>query len=202
MHRFYFPLSVALMASGSALAHTEPAHFHGALLSDAAFYSQEGEAGIPETPVEQMTRAQLQNEYQRLEGERPSIGGPIALTSVGGGLLLVGLGVGVEGILAFLYFGDSTAAYAAVGYMLLGLSAVMMITGAVLLTVGLVKLFTRIGARRAYTQRMDDINARLESYDRDDAPLAPPPPDELPPPPLPPGAWLFDVQPSHVVATF
>src|SRR3954454_10742262 len=97
MNRFFFGFSVALMFAAPAWAHTEPKHFRGALLEDAVFYAQDNGPGGPgDRPVEQMTREELQAEYQRLDQERPSIGGPIALTAVGGGLLIIGLGVLLE----------------------------------------------------------------------------------------------------------
>lgn len=209
MNRFFFALSAALMISGPAFARSEPAHFKGALLNgdtpvrltNAAVYFQEG--GPVETPIEQLTREQLQAEYQRLEAERPGLGGAIALTAVGGGLLVIGFVVLVYDALFYLYIGGGSSVITLAAYVFLVFSAAMIITGGVLLTVGLVKLFQRISERRAYSQRIDDINARLESLDRTGAPPAPPPPNLPPPPPPPPGAQLFfDVQPTAVLATF
>ncbi|MBL8955685.1 MAG: hypothetical protein JNK82_33230 [Myxococcaceae bacterium] len=199
MKRFNIVALVVVGLSAPAFAHITPQHFRGALLGSTGVYFQADGPGL-ETPVEQLTREQLQNEYQRLDREKPGIGGPIALLSVGGGLLIFSFAFFAVAVAGYLYSGASSV-IAVTAYVLLAFSAALGITGAVLLTVGLVKLFTRIGQRRAYSQRMDDINARLDSLDRSGAP-PPPPPDAAPLPPPPPGAGFFDVKPSLVVATF
>ncbi len=206
LNRFFF-LFLVVGLSAPAFARALPEHFRGVLSSDtpvrlqrAAVYFQEDGPGFAEVPVEQLSREQLQIEYQRLDREKPGIGGPIALTSVGGGLLFFGVVFFAYAVAGYLFVGAMTE-LVIVAYVLLAFSAALGITGAVLLTVGLVKLFTRIGQRRAYSQRMDDINARLESLDRSGAP-PPPPPDVMPPPPPPPGAGFFDVRPQLVLATF
>ncbi|MBK7861880.1 MAG: hypothetical protein IPJ65_25345 [Archangiaceae bacterium] len=206
MHRFSWLSCLALLVCLPALAHTEPTHFGGALRSDgpvrlqrAAVFFQAGEPGF-DVPVESMNRVQLQAEYDRLDRERPGLGGPIALSAVGGGLVLVSFLFALEGLAAFGYY-DA----AAMGYALLGLATVAVIVGAVLLTVGLVKLFTRLGPRKEYGQRMDDVRARIDTLDQGGAqqPPPPPPPDDLPPPaPPPPGAQRFDLPPGYLVATF
>jgi len=209
LNRYFFLLAAVLFVSAPALARVVPEHFAGALTSDtpvrlqrAAVYFQEGGPGFADVPVEQLSREQLQLEYQRLDREKPSIGGPIALTAVGGGLLFFGIIFFIYAVAGYLYAGFASE-LVVVAYVLLAFSAALSITGAVLLTVGLVKMFTRIGQRRAYSQRMDDINARLESLDRSGSPPPPPPPaDSLPPPPPPPGAGFFDVKPNLVLATF
>lgn len=208
MNRFFYGLSAALLLSAPATASTHAAHFEGALLKSetplrlqrAAVYFQEGGPGAFGVPVEQMTREQLQIEYQRLDVEKPGLGGPIALLAVGGGLLFVCLPFLYLAVVAFAEGGATSVIL--LGYIFLVFGAALAITGGVLLTVGLVKLFQRIGERRAYAQRMEDINARLESLDRTGAPPPPPPPSSMPPPP-PPGAELFhDVEPGLVLATF
>ena len=207
MNRFFYGVSAALLLSAPAIASTHAEHFQGALLSSetplrlqhAAVYFQEGGPSAFNVPVEQMTREQLQIEYQRLDVEKPGLGGPIALLAVGGGLLFVCIPFLYLAVLAFAEGGTSVLL---LGYIFLVFGAALAITGGVLLTVGLVKLFQRIGERRAYAQRMEDINARLESLDRTGAPPPPPPPSSMPPPP-PPGAELFhDVEPGLVLATF
>ena len=195
------------MLATPAFAGTEAAHFRGALLQAdtplrlqrAAVYFQEGPPGA-ELPVEQMTREQLQLEYTRLDHEKPGLGGSIAITAVGGALLVASipfLYIAVFGLL-----NGVSSGYILAAYIFLVFGAALAITGGVLLAVGLVKLFQRIGERRAYTQRMEDINARLESLDRTGSPPPPPlPPTELPPP-TPPGAGFIDVRPDLVLATF
>ena len=221
MNRFFLVVAVALMVSSTAVAGTQAAHFRGALLDadtpvrlqKASVYFQADapppppppeatEApppGSAETPVEQMTREQLQAEYQRLEREQPSLGGPIALTAVGGALCILSLPFLYSALVAF---GASSTAVVTAGFVFLAFAAALGITGAVLLPIGLVRMFRAIGERRTASQRMDDINARLESLDQTGAPPPPPPPTDIPPPPPPPGAGFFDVKPQYVVATF
>jgi hypothetical protein len=175
-------LATALLFSLSSI---EPSHFAGALTADVA-----------DLPVEQLTREQLQSEYQRLEKARPSIGNPIALASVGGGLAIVAAVVLWADFIVYLNTAFGTSTLALAGYVLLVFGAALAVGGGVLFAVGLVKLFQRMGARRAFQQRMDDINARLESLDR----ANPPPQPELPP--VVPGANFFAVPPSYVLATF
>ncbi len=187
----------------AALLTAAPAsHFEGALLSEVPRFTVHLAEGAPtgmETPVEQLTREQLQAEYTRLAQEKPGIGAPIALTSVGGGLLILSLPLLYVALIGILSGGNSTLVLG--GYIFLVFGSAIAVTGGVLLAVGLVKLFQRIGERRAYTQRMEDINARLESLDRTGSPPPPPPPAELPPP-TPPGAGFIDVRPDIVLATF
>jgi hypothetical protein len=189
----FHALCAALLAAAPA------SHFEGALLSDVPRFTArlaEGQLTGTETPVEQLTREQLQAEYTRLAQEKPGLGAPIALTSVGGGLLILSAPLLWVALIGIIGGGNSSIVLG--GYILLIFGSAIAVTGGVLLAVGLVKLFQRIGERRAYTQRMEDINARLESLDRTGAP---PPPAELPPP-TPPGAGFIDVRPDLVVATF
>jgi hypothetical protein len=202
--RFFLATSVALIVSGSAFAGTEPGHFRGALVSGEAPQLRRVSLEDNQMPVEQMSHRQLQLEYQRLDNERPSLGGAIAMTAVGGGLLLFGGAFLLDALGTFLYFGGSTVIYAAAAYILLVFGAALAITGVILLPIGLVKLFGRVAERRVYSQRMDDISARMETLDRSGGPdMPPPPPTDLPPaPPPPPGAWQFGASPTQVVATF
>ena len=210
MNGIFFALTAGLMA------HLEPAHFAGALRFDepvrlqqaAAYFEESGGLGLAaqdlsELPVEQLSREQLQAEYTRLEKARPSLGSPIALTAIGGGLLIAALVVLYIDAVLYFVSGFGTAAFQLAGYILLIFAAALAVTGGVLLAVGLVKLFQRLGQRRAVQQREDDINSRLESLDGAAPPAAVPPPGNAPPPPPPPpGAGFFDVRPTYVLASF
>lgn len=167
MNRWFVVLS-ALLLSAPALAHRS-------LLLTAE-----------DAPVEPMTRGQLELEVQRLEATKPSLGAPIALTAVGGGLLLGGGGVALGGLADLIILG-TRGTYALVGYIFLGFGAALAVTGGVLLAVGLVKLFHRLGERGVISQRIDEVNARLEALERQS-----PPPD----------AGFFRLQPDVVLATF
>src|SRR4051812_28790768 len=79
----------------------------------------------PRPSLDQMTRAQMESEARRLEGERPSLIGPIVLLAVGGGVAIVGLGVAYSG-LAFLAY-NTARGVAATGLILLGAGAAMII---------------------------------------------------------------------------
>jgi hypothetical protein len=216
MHRFTFALLPALLCAAPAFAHVESTHFSGALgaqgVQKAAAYLQAD--GPSESPVEQMTREQLQGEYRRLDSERPGLGIGIGLTAAGGGCLVIG---GVYGLYAFwlsyLFNGvDSTVVSIGIGATVFCVALV--VAGAIMLPIGIYKLVKSLRARRAYGERMDDINARLEQMDRGGYPQQPgyppegqpgeanPPPPPLPPPPPPPGAMFRNVQPSVVLASF
>src|SRR5262249_11344432 len=145
MHRFTYGLLPALLLAGPALARTEPAHFEGALTGDgprvhlASVYSDDDGPG--ETPVEQMTREQLQTGYRRLESERPGLGLGIGLTAAGGGCLIVGIIFGAYGgFVGYLFTGvDSTVQ--AVAWGVLAVAGVLFVAGCIMLPIGLVKLF-------------------------------------------------------------
>jgi hypothetical protein len=175
-------LATALALSLSSI---EPSHFAGALVEELA-----------DVPVEQLNREQLQGEYQRLDKAKPAIGNPIALAAVGGALIVVAGVVLWADFVVYVGTAFSTSTLALAGYILLVFGAALAVGGGVLLAVGLVKLYQRFGARRAVQQRMDDINARLESLDR----ANPPPQPELAP--VVPATNFFAVPPSYVLARF
>jgi hypothetical protein len=216
MHRITYALLPALLIAAPAFAHVESEHFSGALreqprVHPAAVYFQAD--GPTETPVEQMTREQLQGEYRRLDSERPGLGLGIGLSAAGGGCLIFGAVYGLYAFwLSYLFTGvDSTVVSIGIGTAIV--CGVLLVAGGVMLTIGLIKLFGTLKKRRAYGERMDDINSRLEQMDRgggypaqpgeapppgNDATPMPPPP----PPPPPPGAMFQNVQPSMVLASF
>src|SRR5207302_9638180 len=74
-------------------------------------------ADLAELPVEQLTREQLQLEYTRLDKARPSLGSPIALTAVGGGLIIAALVVLYLDAVLYLVTSFGTASFALAGYL-------------------------------------------------------------------------------------
>jgi hypothetical protein len=62
--------------------------------------------------------------------------------------------------------GPAPASLLNTGYVLLGVAAAFTVAAGVLVPSGLVKLFGTIEARRPYSARMDEINARLEELGR------------------------------------
>jgi hypothetical protein len=190
-------VAAVTLVSPQALGAVNARRFVGALIHPTAVFLQASSPSGSETPVEQMTREQLQAELADLGAEKPSLGGPIALTAVGGVLTLgawacIGLGL-------TLVVGSASEFATAWGFVIAGVGVVAGIVGAVLLIVGLVKLFTRLGERRTYQQRIDDVKARLEAIDRE-APAPPPPPSSFPD--APPGAGFQRLTPGLVVARF
>ena len=142
--------------------------------------------GAPD-PYAGWTRGQLQMEYDRLDGTKPSIVGPIVLLAVGGGLTIVGASIILTGI--------------GWGYFLVNLivGSVFLVPGIILLIVGAIMLPGRLAERRAIGDRQDAIKARID--------YAPPDgqPGYGPPPPPPPGAQqqnLLDVQPTYALLEF
>jgi hypothetical protein len=118
-------------------------------------------------PLTSMSRAQLQREYARVEEARPGVGGPVAMMSIGGGLMLVS---------AYFFFITATSSFGGLssvfsngnvaGYLFV---AVMM-AGAALLVPGIWMLGSRREERAQLGDRLDQINARMEELDRADSP--------------------------------
>jgi hypothetical protein len=187
-------LTAAFGVSATSFAGVEAGHFRGALMDDVPVRLQNAavyfEADGSETPVEQLTREQLEREAVRLDHSMPTIGGPIVVTAIGGVLLFSGL------LIAGAAFSAGNDLNDTARLIIGGFGGVLLIAGAIMVTVGLIKLFVNLGGRRTAQQRLDEIKARLDAYDRSAPPVAPPPPTDLPPPPPPPpGAQLFLMEP-------
>ena len=187
--------TTALADSPSAYGVASHASMRGSLsgapkISPIAYFSEREGFG----PIENMSRESLLLERNRLEDQRPGIGGPLALIITGGVLTLTGLLVAVD----------------FVGYLAAGVIAgvVIALIGGALLTVGLVLLFTRMPARRDYGERLDAVNRRLDMMDHGAQPNMdpyyppPPPPGMAPPPPPPPDASWNAPDTSILVASF
>jgi hypothetical protein len=204
MRHFQTAVLLALsLGSTRVFAEIESRGFRGTLLETrtearlqkvAAYLAPDDATGPHLIPVERMSRTELNAELERLERERPGLGGPIALMAIGGALtfpavyLLVGAISGAGGW----------------ANVILGLAGVILSAAAVtMVVIGIVLLVKRIPPRNQMAQRMDDLKARLDTLNKSDAP-SPPSYDELPPPPPPPppAAGILHVDPQWVVATF
>jgi hypothetical protein len=155
----------------------------------------------PRPSIDAMTREQLAVELRRLDENRPSLGGPIALLSVGVALCIPGAAIIIGGLGAGFGFGSGSVA-ATVAILVVGFGAVLLTVGVILALVGSIKLASRIGARGAHAEEMDEVRKRIDTLDQTVPPIAPQPSDLLPPPPPPPQANLVVPGPLQTVMTF
>lgn len=158
----------------------------------------------PRPTLDSMTREQLSAELRRLEESRPGLGGPIALLSVGVVLVVPGAIFGFLGFaLIAAEVGMKAGAGTAVGYLLLAGGGVFVLVGVILAVVGLIKLITRIGARRAHGNEIDAVHQRLEAIDNPPQPVVDDPaPAPAPLPPPPPQANLVVPGAMRTLMTF
>lgn len=186
--------SAAAQASASTLATN--AAMRGALLPELKHMALAAVAYDSDGPsLDDMTREQLQAELKRLEGQPSgSLVSPIVIASVGGASLVTGLIVLFASVAT--WDGVEFAAGAAVG-VVLGLGFI--IAGAIMLPIGLVKLFRAIRENNANKERIGQIRSRLASP-FDQAPPPPPALEDMPPPP-PPSSWVAP-KPTLLVAEF
>jgi hypothetical protein len=147
--------------------------------------------------LQQMSREQLVFEKHRLEDEMPGLGGPIAITAVGGGGFLIG------GL--YLWMGLTTKSVLSAS----GASGVFITLGTIGLAVGVIGcaagilwLLSRMNERQPIQDQLKEIDVRLNSIygpgpggPSDAPPPGPPqpnddftPPPPPPPPPMPPAA--------------
>ena len=134
-----------------------------ALTLFAALVTAQAEDAPYDLAIEKMSRGELQAEYARLEEQRPGIAGPITMMSVGGGLL----GYGVFLLLATPGPGGLGSSFTdrnPIGYLFVG----MMMLGVALLTPGIWLAWTRRAERAECSERMDEINERLQAIERAD----------------------------------
>lgn len=159
------------------VTHLEPSHFAGAL-------TDEGVKDLSQVPVSELTKEQLNSEYERLAKYRTEFIGPTVMAGAGALVLVIGGVVGLAGIVySFLpsvigSAGTTLGALSAVGFVLIGLGAVAIVVGGIFLAIGLVKLFPALARRSDAMQRRSEIEKRLEGFDASGNPL---------PPPVPPG---------------
>lgn len=136
----------------------------------------------------QLSRDQLLPERRRLEDEMPGLGGPIAITCVGGGVLLVG------SLYLFLGLGQS-AGFSSGGFVTLGV--IGMVGGVIGCVAGIIWLLARMADREPLQEQLKEIDQRLNQiYNRGPAPAEDYPP---PPPPPPPPAVLGPTPPPMLM---
>ena len=150
-------------------------------------------------PLDGMARESLLLERNRIEDSRPGIGVPIALIAVGGGLMFAGFITAYVGLIA-LYTSSNVAG------VILGIGGAIFAGGSVMLVIGIIRLVATIRERRIYSDRLDEINRRLEQLDQGPnmnpyIPAPPPPPLGMPPPP-PPAAQGNVPDASMLIASF
>jgi hypothetical protein len=133
-----------------------------ALMLVVALSTSQVEDAPVQRSLESMSRAELKDEYARVEAARPGLGLPITLMAVGGGSILYGaillLSFGTSGP------GSAFSSNSPVGYVFVAL----MMAGAGMLFPGLWVLWSRRPERAELGQRMDDISERLDQLDRAD----------------------------------
>jgi hypothetical protein len=156
-------------------------------------------------PIGGMTLSQLHTEWDRVDAERPSLGGPIALMATGGAI------AAVSGYLLFVsLLGVGAALFANP----LGIAlAVLTAAGFTMLIGGAAWMSQRKPIWSRYGAHLDEIRDRIDELSGgrldDDAPprIQPtPPPTPLPdvpsPPPPPPAAGWSAPPASVVLARF
>ena len=182
----WLALSVALMtSSGGLLAERTPAA--GMLVGLTDLNAQS-------SMYDNMTIEELSAERARVAEALPSLGLGIALTSIGGGVLLTGLVI--------------LAAAEFLELVLVGL--VGMAASIPLLIIGPILLARAARERRDTQTQLRLIDQRLAALRRDDAPRPPsgpeydPKTEPPPPPPVRPPSSQFapNVEPQLVVAAF
>lgn len=171
------------------LGHIDPSHFAGAL-SD--------EEGPATTPVEQMTREQLEAELNRLDKYRTEFIGPVVMTGSGGVVAIIGAVFLVLGVFYVALAGGlgGSAGLAIAGYVLMAIGGAFFIAGGIVLSIGLAKLFPALSRRRDAMERRQELQRQLDLTE----PLRPQP--ELPNRPPADTHWLGVPRPPLVLAEF
>ena len=181
-----FVLGVALLVStGGLLSERTPTA--GMLIGVTDLNAQSAQ-------YDNMTLAELSSERERVAALMPSLGLGIALTSVGGGVLLTGL---------FLVAVAEFVEIVIVGVLFIVASIPLLIIGPILLA-------SAARERRDVQTQLRLIDQRIAAVRRDEVPSAPTSPEydpktEPPPPPpvRPPSSeFLPNVMPQLVLASF
>jgi hypothetical protein len=185
----------AFFCSGVAAASTEGwaerSAFQNILLAENSTPAHSArlmpgiEFAADETPAAQMTPMQIQEEISRLQRERPSLGGKIALTVVGVALAVVGIYVLYYGLLI------AVGASAVGGLIVAAIGGVMIIAGVILGIVGGVGIGAKMREKRANANRIRELEMQLQQQ-----PMTPPPP------PPPPSVNIFRPEAPVVLAQF
>jgi hypothetical protein len=173
-----------------ALCHLDASHFAGALAPEQ----------VSDRPTAEMSRPELEAELKINDKMRMNFIGPTVMSGVGALIAVVGILFGaIGGIYAWLpTAGTAGSVLVAVGYVFLGLGTAALITGGILLIVGLVRLFPELERRKLASQRSEDLQHRLDELGGSESPESP----GVPPPPPPPGAVNDGPLPGILVARF
>jgi len=179
------------LASSDASAASNTAYSHARLLDSGArvvFVDDEATGDFP--PIEGMTREQLQREWDRLDSDRPSLGGAIGLTVAGVAVAAVGFVLAIYG-LGFAFISSSSASMGAispaVGATLLIIGAILIAAGVAVGVVGGLRLKGVLRDRSRYGEQMNRIRDLLDNNPGQPYyPPQPPPGDQNSPPPPPP----------------
>ncbi|MBK7864412.1 MAG: hypothetical protein IPJ65_38580 [Archangiaceae bacterium] len=193
------------------LGHLDPSHFAGALTEapqpapDSSAFADGG--GPSDADVTQLSRPQLQAEFERLAKYRTEFIGP---TVMGGAGLVVGLVGGVMGLGGVTFLIASSEAhrqgdtqrgnvlsYLGFGFAVVG--GVAFTAGVVFLVIGLVRLFPALERRRLAVERRNEIEKRLQQLAPEPLPN---PPAQPTAPPMPGDAWRAVPQTLVPVAYF
>lgn len=194
-------VSALNLAPGITLADHAAAYPDG-FTGRVRLVADEEDDGDKRPSLDAMTRTQLARELKRLEDARPSFAGPIVAMAIGYPLLIAGLAVAFVGFGSFAISSSSTLAI--VGFLLVGVGAIMGVAGFIVALIGTIKLATRFGARRASAEEIDEVQRKIDELDQRPVVQPLPPPDIAPPPPppLPPEANLVRPGPMMTLATF
>jgi hypothetical protein len=169
-------VAVLSLSSGGFLSERADAPKGVSLLGEGALAQA---VSPPAVDVGQMTRVALQTEREGLLQHMPTLTGPIVLTSVGAGLvvlgaLLIAVGWPLIGI--------------GIGILIGGFGALVALAGVIMVIVGVVQLGVRGHARDEANERIEAIDAQLRTLDAA-PPAAPPAPSVM----MLPAARLFSL---------
>lgn len=179
-------------AASEASATANVRFTHATLLDSGArvrFVDDEGEnpnGDFP--PIEQMTREQLQQEWDRLDSNRPGLGGGIGLAAGGVAVAIVGFYVAYAGLAAAIVSSGTTNSgiSPAVGAVLIVIGLVLLAGGITLGIIGGLKIRSTLRERSRIGEQMNRIQDRLNSNPGQPYYPPPPPGDQNSPPPPPP----------------
>jgi hypothetical protein len=183
------PVNPSAASEASATANVR--FTHATLLDSGArvrFVDDEENPNGDFPPIEQMTREQLQREWDRLDSNRPGLGGAIGLLAGGAAVAIIGFYVAYAGVAAAVISSGTTSSGISptVGAVLIVIGLVMLAGGIALAVVGGLKLRSTLHERSHIGEQMNRIQDRLNSNPSQPYYPPPPPGDQNSPPPPPP----------------
>jgi hypothetical protein len=173
------------------LASLPAGHSHVRLLDGGAQLQRVDDEGPTVPSLEGMTHEQLQREWDRLDADRPSFSGPIAMAAGGGGVAIVGLVLLIYGISFEAVSATGAGISPAVGITLIVIGLVALAAGITFAVFGGLRIRDAVYDRRLYGDQMRKVKDLLEGGPPMpfDQPHGPPP--NVPPPPPVPSSVLF-----------